>query len=119
MELLIKCVCTKSFVAKAVENIKYEPILSQLVFFWQFRQNKTCCLGIINLNTNVMLEAKDHFIFSESSILQQKFENVCKIWVVDAGYLCFNNCFYFITVISTFNAASLIRLVNVEIAGDR
>ena len=34
-----------------------------------------------------MLEAKNHLSFSEISILQQKFENFCKIWAVDAGYL--------------------------------
>ena len=36
---------------------------------------------------HVMLDAKDRLIFSQISILQQKFENVCKVWVVDAGYL--------------------------------
>ena len=37
--------------------------------------------------------------------MQQKFENFCKIWVVDAGYLWFNS-FYFVTVNST------IKLIN-------
>ena len=45
-----------------------------------------------------------HLIFLTISILQQKIENLGKIWVVDAGYVSFN-CFYFITVISTFDTA--------------
>ena len=40
------------------------------------------------------------------SILQQKFEHFCKIRVVDAGYHRFNS-FYFVTVNSTFDNASL------------
>ena len=42
-------------------------------------------LLILNLNTNVILEAKNHLIFSKTSILQQEFEFFCKIWVGDAG----------------------------------
>ena len=34
------------------------------------------------------------------------------MWVVDAGYLWFNfNCFYFVTVISTFDTAYLYFLM--------
>ena len=40
------------------------------------------------------------------SILQQTFENACKIWAVEAGYLWFNS-FYFATVNLTFDTASL------------
>ena len=40
------------------------------------------------------------------SIFQQKFEHFCKIPVVDAGYHRFNS-FYFATVNSTFDNASL------------
>ena len=34
-----------------------------------------------------MLEAKYIWNAAEVSILQQKSENFCKIWVVDTGYL--------------------------------
>ena len=40
----------------------------------QFGHNKISCLSYINLNTNVILEAKNNLIFSKTSILQQKFE---------------------------------------------
>ena len=52
-----------------------------------------------------MLEAK--YIWNE---MQQKFENFCKIFVVDAAYLWFNS-FYFVTVNLTFDTASLCFLV--------
>ena len=38
--------------------------------------------------------------------MQQKVEIFCKLFVVDVGYLSFNN-FYFVTVNSTFDAAPL------------
>ena len=63
-------------------------------------------MPIINLKHQCDVEAKNHLIFSKISIFQQKFENFCKIWVVDAGYLRFN-CFYFVTVISLFDTVSL------------
>ena len=52
-------------------------------------------LLIINRNTNVILEAKNHLIFSKTSILRQKFEIFCKIWVFDAAYLWFSLLFLF------------------------
>ena len=65
-------------------------------------------LLLINLNTNVILEAKNHLIFSKTSILLQKFKMFCKIWVAaDAGYLWFNY-FYFVTVISTIRHCLLV-----------
>ena len=53
-----------------------------------------------------MLEEKCIWNATKISILQQKFENFCKIWVVDAGHFWFNS-FYFVTVNSTFDTASL------------
>ena len=53
-----------------------------------------------------MLEAKYTWNATKISILQQKFENFCKIWVADAEYLWFNS-FYFVTVSSTFDTAYL------------
>ena len=50
-------------------------------------EHKRNFLLMINRNTNVILEAKNNLIFSKTSILQQKFEFFCKLWVVDAGYL--------------------------------
>ena len=62
-------------------------------------------LLILNLNTNVMLEAKYTWNATKISMLQQKFENFCKIpsWCL---YLWFNS-FYFVTINSTFDTASL------------
>ena len=57
-----------------------------------------------------MLEAKYIWNPTKISMLQQKFENFCKIWVVDAGYLWFNS-FNFVTVNSTFETAFLCFLV--------
>ena len=57
-----------------------------------------------------MLEAKYIWNPTKISVLQQKFENFGKIWVVNAGYLWFNS-FYFVTVNSTFDTASLIFFV--------
>ena len=51
-------------------------------------------LLIINLNTNVMLEPNKYiWNATKISILQQKFEHFCKIWVVDTGYHGFNRVF--------------------------
>ena len=57
-----------------------------------------------------MLEAKYIWNPTKISVLQQNFENFGKIWVVNAGYLWFNS-FYFVTVNSTFDTASLIFFV--------
>ena len=54
-----------------------------------------------------MLEVKDIWDATKISILQQKFENFFKIWVVDAGHLWFNS-FYFVTVNSPFDTASFV-----------
>ena len=54
----------------------------------------------------MLVEAKYIWNATKISILQQKFENFCKIWVVDAGHFWFNS-FYFVTVNSTFDTASL------------
>ena len=52
-------------------------------------------LLIINLNTNVMLEPNKYiWNATKISILQQKFEHFCKIWVVDTGYHGFNRVFF-------------------------
>ena len=53
-----------------------------------------------------MLEANYIWNATRISILQKNIENCCKILVVDAGYLWFNS-FYFFTVNSTFETASL------------
>ena len=53
-----------------------------------------------------MLEVKYKWNAIKISILQQEFENFCKIWGLDAGYFWFNS-FYFFTVISRFDTPSL------------
>ena len=63
-------------------------------------------LIIINLTTNVVLEAKYTRNATKILILQQKFENFCKIWAVDAAHLWFKS-FYFVTLNSTFDIVSL------------
>ena len=49
-----------------------------------------------------MLEEKCIWNATIISILQQKFENFCKLWVVDSGYT-----FDFVTVNSRFDTVSL------------
>ena len=65
---------------------------------------------IVNLNANVILEAKNKLIFSKTSILQQIFfffflNMVSWCWI-PLIYLL-TNCFYFVTVISTFDTVHL------------
>ena len=86
---------------------KFDPLTTNIFLIYFSSLNIIWnLLLIINLNTNVMLEAKHIWNATEISILRQKFESFCKIWVVDAGYLWFDS-FYFATVNSTFDTASL------------
>ena len=74
-------------------------------------------LLFINLNTNVMLatptQKQNVTWFSQqflNNFTTKKSENFGKMWVVNARYLWFNfsNCFYSVTLISTFNTASCV-----------
>ena len=67
---------------------KFDPLATNI--FWIDKLSSLDiikCLAYHQPNTNVILEAKNHLIFSKTTILQQKFDFFCKIWVVDAGYL--------------------------------
>ena len=86
---------------------KFDPLTTNIFWIYNWNSLDISVLLIINLNTNVIWEAKNHLIFPKTSILQEKFEFFCKIWVVDAGYLDLTNCFYFFTVISAFDTAYL------------
>ena len=69
--------------------VRFDPLATNII--WIYNLSSFDIIQFLAChNTNVILEAKNHFIFSKTSILQQKFKFFCKIRVVDAGYLWFN-----------------------------